>query len=200
MSPWVADCRTQAEPRLEQEGWGPSKGSVANSHGVSTSTLDCWAPNCSDQWKDWTGSLGPLTRSYQQRTTLCGQVHTWIKMGRWPDESQQEAMGRRESPRTQWREADDLLWNQGRCVQFNQWRCRVKIHWGLSDTPAPFIVSCQDSLAFTGNKVYIWNLACPVDVQVQLPRQPPSNPVSPSPVSRVHEVDCCGKEGEQSPD
>lgn len=43
MSPWVADCRTQAEPRLEQEGWGPSKGSVANSRGVSTSTLDCGA-------------------------------------------------------------------------------------------------------------------------------------------------------------
>lgn len=41
MSPWVADCRTQAEPRLEQEGWGPSKGNVANSRGVSTSTLDC---------------------------------------------------------------------------------------------------------------------------------------------------------------
>lgn len=35
-------------------------------------------------------------------------------------------------------------------------------------------------------------LACPVDVQVQ-PRQSPSNPVSPSPVSRVHQVDCCGK-------
>lgn len=42
MSPLVANCRSQAEPCLEEEGWGSGRGNVASSLGVSTTTTSRW--------------------------------------------------------------------------------------------------------------------------------------------------------------
>lgn len=48
MSPLVANCRSQAEPCLEEEGWGPGRGNVASSLRVSTTSVPL-AANCSHQ-------------------------------------------------------------------------------------------------------------------------------------------------------